>query len=447
MRLGILHRGVALLMFLVLSFALVLSRQHTASQPIPTGYAAGGASEQPAFSCPVKASDGFGVTACYMSELYNQWARGSDHYGMDIGNGVCGGTVRAMENGTATFLTGQGNYGTLVTITYDNGWTSKYAHMQDFAGFSIGTHNVKKGDPVGHVGGECHNCADDEGNPFKWACHLHYELYDPDGRRVDPWTESCWDVPIRAGQEGYCTRAQMNHYNPGAAAPELDSPDVPGVPVSEVGPSSIVPLAAKLVPNTYSFNPSFRVKLNYTLDEYETLFDFARSTTGCQENHPNGVNPCVRALMAAGAEGGITFKTGNCTHEMAMPNVGFGTYEVCALSQSVFPLAEAGMALGSYAASYRFALMLEDRTAPPAVGGLRAELVSEPGEQDRYRISWNAPSAEDIESYSVVWPGGSSQTAQTSVEITMTAGTAGSVTVTPRDYAGNSGQSDSISVP
>lgn len=435
------HRGLSLVMLLALaiSFAWVLNLPYDNRQPIPTGYAT---SEQPVFSCPVKASNGFGVTACYMSELYKEWAKGRDHYGMDLGNGACGGAVRAMEDGIATFLTGQGSYGTLVTIKYDNGWTSKYAHMQDFAGFSTGTHKVKKTDVVGHVGGECHNCEDDEGNPgFKWACHLHYELYDPDGKRVDPWYHSCWDVPIRPGQDGYCTRAQMRNYKPGAAAPELDSPDVPGVQVSEVRPSSIVPLAAKLEPNTYSVNPSFRVELDYTLDEYETLFDFARNVAEtCQEDQPLGVNPCVRNLM--GADSAFVFKTGTCAEDMDMPHVGFGTYEFCALSPSVFPLGSG--TLDSYAVGYRFALVLEDNTAPPAVSGLRAELVSEAGEPDRYRISWNAP-AEDIETYTVaVLLGDSWPTAQTSKEITLTAGV---VTVTPQDYAGFTGPSRSITVP
>ena len=430
MRSKAMHRGISLVMLLALalSFAWVLSLSSDDSQPIPTGYAT---SEQPIFSCPVKGSDNFGSTACYMSKKYRKiyhW----DHTGIDLANGRCGSPVRAMGDGTATFKTGQGGYGTLVTIQYSNGWTSRYAHMQDFAGFSTGTHKIKKADVVGHVGGECSNCVED------WACHLHYELYNPDGKRVDPWEDSCWDMSIKPGWEDWCTRAQMRNYNPSAAAPELDSPDVPGLPVSEVGPPGIVPLAARLEPNTYSFNPSFRVELDYTLDEYETLFDFARKVATCQEDQPKGVNPCVRGLM--GAESAFVLKTGTCAEDMTMPHVGFGTYEFCALSPSAFPLAGEATTLESYVVGYNFALVLEDNTPPPAVSGLEVTESPQPG---WYKVSWNSP-AEDIDSYHLSSPSYTERVDGTRVTIPLSRGEV--VTVTPKDYAGHNGPSKNLTV-
>lgn len=452
------HRVKVVALTALLALVLFTSAQFLmpgARQPLPTGAVI----EDISFPCPVQSNE---IRAGWLSSLYkqvNSGFLGEDHRGFDP-TAPFGAPVRAIAPGHAQFKLGSsGGWGCsfLVEITHPGGWSSRYLHLNDFGDYSpitaanyqcpsttqvIAEADVEAGDVIGHVG---------ETGWWGSEHHLHFELRHtsrpsemPIQNTVDPWKYTCQDAQCRAG---WC---DTDYYNPGAAISFDDWDEIAlTLPLAEgeAAVPSIVPLAAKLEPNTYSFNPSFRVKLNYTLDEYETLFDFARNARGCQENHPNGVNPCLRGLMAAGAEGGITFKTGNCTHEMAMPDVGFGTYEVCALSPSAFPLAGAGMALGSYAVGYSFALVLEDRTAPPAVSGLRAELVSEPGEPDRYRISWNAPSAEDVESYSVVWPGGSSQTAQTSVEITMTAGTAGSVTVTPRDYAGHSGQSDSIPLP
>ena len=76
-------------------------------------------------------------------------------------------------------------------VRHDDGWTSYYIHLNNdtlgtddgqgwgFApGITVGTH-VTRGQWIGYVG--------DSGNAENSGSHLHYELHQPDGTRINPY--------------------------------------------------------------------------------------------------------------------------------------------------------------------------------------------------------------------------------------------------------------------
>ena len=110
---------------------------------------------------------------------------GGEHTGVDIGWNVSptqdimsytGGTVIYTQTGYGNAIgsTGMDSYGNMVQIQYDDGTTGLFAHLSNV--------DVKEGDRVeaGQKIGNMGNSGNAYGN------HLHYEMTDANGNRVDP---------------------------------------------------------------------------------------------------------------------------------------------------------------------------------------------------------------------------------------------------------------------
>ena len=116
-------------------------------------------------------------------------AYGGAHTGVDIGydeaDGISptqdivsytGGTVIYTQTGYGNAIgsTGMDSYGNMVQIQYDDGTTGLFAHLSNV--------DVKEGDRVeaGQKIGNMGNSGNAYGN------HLHYEMTDANGNRMDP---------------------------------------------------------------------------------------------------------------------------------------------------------------------------------------------------------------------------------------------------------------------
>ena len=110
---------------------------------------------------------------------------GGEHTGVDIGWNVSptqdimsytGGTVIYTQTGYGNAIgsTGMDSYGNMVQIQYDDGTTGLFAHLSNV--------DVKEGDRVeaGQKIGNMGNSGNASGN------HLHYEMTDVNGNRMDP---------------------------------------------------------------------------------------------------------------------------------------------------------------------------------------------------------------------------------------------------------------------
>lgn len=110
---------------------------------------------------------------------------GGEHTGVDIGWNVSptqdimsytGGTVIYTQTGYGNAIgsTGMDSYGNMVQIQYDDGTTGLFAHLSNV--------DVKEGDRVeaGQKIGNMGNSGNASGN------HLHYEMTDANGNRMDP---------------------------------------------------------------------------------------------------------------------------------------------------------------------------------------------------------------------------------------------------------------------
>jgi murein DD-endopeptidase MepM/ murein hydrolase activator NlpD len=88
---------------------------------------------------------------------------------------------------------GNGNYGYMITITHQNGYETRYAHLQSYASGITndqGNVQVKQGQLIGYVG--------NSGGPWKQAdetykspYHLHFEVRK-NGTTVDPYDPNNW---------------------------------------------------------------------------------------------------------------------------------------------------------------------------------------------------------------------------------------------------------------
>ncbi|HEX6694975.1 MAG TPA: M23 family metallopeptidase [Longimicrobiales bacterium] len=95
------------------------------------------------------------------------------HLGNDLG-ARAGTQVRASANGVITFAGKSGGYGNMIEIRHANGYTTRYAHLRNFApGIRRGVRVAQK-DLIGYVGM----------TGLATAPHLHYELRH-NGRPVD----------------------------------------------------------------------------------------------------------------------------------------------------------------------------------------------------------------------------------------------------------------------
>lgn len=96
------------------------------------------------------------------------------HYGVDIS--VPNGTpLRALADGKVISTSYDYGGGKTITIKYNNGMISSYAHCRD-ATICVGD-TVKKGEIVGHTNNT---------GAYTTGPHLHFSLKDPNGNYIDP---------------------------------------------------------------------------------------------------------------------------------------------------------------------------------------------------------------------------------------------------------------------
>ncbi len=96
------------------------------------------------------------------------------HYGVDLG--VPTGTpLRSLGEGKVISTGYDYGGGKMITIKYDNGMTSSYAHCRD-ANVAVGS-TVKKGDVVGHTNNT---------GAYTTGPHLHFTLKDASGKYINP---------------------------------------------------------------------------------------------------------------------------------------------------------------------------------------------------------------------------------------------------------------------
>jgi murein DD-endopeptidase MepM/ murein hydrolase activator NlpD len=120
---------------------------------------------------------GGSITSPYGMRIHPIYHTEKMHTGIDIGAG--GGTpLKAMYHGRVVRVGTRSGYGNTVSILYDNGKESLYAHMKDYNGDNGVTTEgmrVTKGQTIGHV----NTTGLSTGN------HLHLEIQN-NGTRIDP---------------------------------------------------------------------------------------------------------------------------------------------------------------------------------------------------------------------------------------------------------------------
>ena len=106
-----------------------------------------------------------------------KWRNGRMHNGVDIssvGGTGPGGNIVAVADGIVTTLSDPGGYGNYLKIQHDNGYNSLYGHLYAYKVAS--GQRVKKGQVIaieGNTGGSR-------------GTHLHFEIREPGGTRVNP---------------------------------------------------------------------------------------------------------------------------------------------------------------------------------------------------------------------------------------------------------------------
>lgn len=124
------------------------------------------------FSWPLDGilTQGYGYTA-YSKKLY---ASGF-HNGIDIASSY-GELIRAARNGTVLAIGNLGNYayGKWIAIKHDNGLTTLYGHLSNYAGLKVGE-SVKKGQVIGYEGS----------TGYSTGAHLHFTVYVTETFKVE----------------------------------------------------------------------------------------------------------------------------------------------------------------------------------------------------------------------------------------------------------------------
>ena len=69
--------------------------------------------------------------------------------------------------------------GQVVTVTGPGGYRLYYAHLEDFGLQEVGDW-VEPGEVIGYVG--------NSGNAAISSTHLHYGIYEPSGKAINPYT-------------------------------------------------------------------------------------------------------------------------------------------------------------------------------------------------------------------------------------------------------------------
>lgn len=88
------------------------------------------------------------------------------HLGIDYAAGI-GTQVKSAGDGRITFVGVKGGYGNTIMVNHTNGYTTLYAHLNNFARNTRSGKNVKKGELIGYVGN----------TGLSSGPHLHFGLY------------------------------------------------------------------------------------------------------------------------------------------------------------------------------------------------------------------------------------------------------------------------------
>ena len=95
------------------------------------------------------------------------------HYGIDFGNSI-GTPIHSVANGTVIEAGPASGFGLWLRVRQDDGTTAVYGHVNDL--LARAGQRVNAGDTIATVG--------NRGNST--GPHLHLEIWDPAGRKVDP---------------------------------------------------------------------------------------------------------------------------------------------------------------------------------------------------------------------------------------------------------------------
>jgi murein DD-endopeptidase MepM/ murein hydrolase activator NlpD len=132
-----------------------------------------------------------GVSA---ARLVNTWGAGRDggrrHQGIDI-IARRGTPIRSTTEGIIESKGMRGLGGLVVSVIGPGGYRHYYAHLEDVAAQAIGEW-VHAGEIIGYVG--------NSGNAAVSTPHLHYGIYTPAGRAVNPYPFLRTGVPFQSLQ-------------------------------------------------------------------------------------------------------------------------------------------------------------------------------------------------------------------------------------------------------
>lgn len=98
---------------------------------------------------------------------------GTTHYGLDIANEI-GTPVYAVTDGTVLESGPASGFGTWVRVLQDDGTIGVFGHVDQ--SFVTAGQQVKAGEQIATVGNEGESTGP----------HLHYEVWDTDGSKIDP---------------------------------------------------------------------------------------------------------------------------------------------------------------------------------------------------------------------------------------------------------------------
>jgi murein DD-endopeptidase MepM/ murein hydrolase activator NlpD len=122
------------------------------------------------------------VDGVVRSQLRNTWhaARfgGRRHLGIDI-LAPRNTPIRSVTEGIVELKGMRGLGGQIMTITGPGGYRHYYAHLEEYGPQAVGDW-VEAGEIIGYVG--------TSGNAAMSPPHLHYGIYAPSGRAVNPFT-------------------------------------------------------------------------------------------------------------------------------------------------------------------------------------------------------------------------------------------------------------------
>ena len=116
-------------------------------------------------------------------KITQNYGGSNNHYGIDFDvtedkkvYANSKGKVESVQTGksNAPGSTGMASYGNMVLIKHPNGMKTRYAHLEEVL--------VEKGDEV--EAGDQIGIQGDTGNST--GTHLHYEVYDKNGNRINP---------------------------------------------------------------------------------------------------------------------------------------------------------------------------------------------------------------------------------------------------------------------